>query len=192
MKGSTWRRVAALLIATVALWLVVGVAGSLGTWLWWLVAAAPMAAFVAAPFALYWISGGRTWPTWVAFVPALVLLMTALAVPGDFYMRELGTPAAATVGEATCTDNGEGRCLYNYTLYDGAGRVLPGEFRDTVEYAAGSRLDVVTDPRGYFGPRLAADVRSRVFEVITLIAFALYLLVVVAAGLIGRRPVTSS
>lgn len=187
MLRQTWIQVAALLLGTAVLWLVVGVAGSLGTWLWWLIAAVPMAAFIAAPFALYWISAGRTWPTWVAFLPALVLLMTALAVPGDWYMRTAGTPATAVVGDATCAETREGRCLYNYTLLDRDGQPLEGEFRDTVEYSPGSEMQVVTDPRGVFGPRLAIDVQSRVFEVITLIAFAVYALVAAAAGIIGAR-----
>ncbi|MEU4426445.1 hypothetical protein AB0F81_37965 [Actinoplanes sp. NPDC024001] len=190
LERGTWGRVAALLAATVALWLVVGVAGALGTWLWWLVAAVPMAAFVAGPFLLYRVSAGRTWPTWVAFLPVLVLLMTALAVPGDLYMRTEGTPAAATVAEAVCAETREGRCLYSYTLRDQDGQELAGDFRDTVEYPPGSRIDVVTDPRGIFGPRLAVDVQSRVFEVITLIAFGLYALIALIAGFVGdrRRP----
>ena len=192
MKGTTWRRVAVLLVAMIALWVVVGVTGSLGAWWWWIIAAGPMAAMAAAPFGLFWISRGRTWPTWVAFLPALTLMMTALAVPGDCYMREFGTPASATVGAVTCSETSEDRCLYSYTLHDAAGRVLPGEFRDTVEYAAGSRIEVVTDPRGLFGPRLAVDVRSRVFEVITLIAFGLFALVTLIAGAVGRRRLSES
>jgi hypothetical protein len=187
VNWKTVRRVVALNAVVVALWLVVGVAGALGTWLWWLVAALPMAALVAAPFALYRISEGRTWPTWVGFVPALVLLLTALAVPGDWYMRTAGAPVAATVGAATCMENRDGGCLYSYALHDPAGARLPGDFRDTAEHAAGSRIDVLTDPREIFGPRPADEVNSRVFDVITLVAFLMFVAVTIAAGVIGDR-----
>jgi hypothetical protein len=186
----TWktvRRVVALNAVVVALWLVVGVAGALGTWLWWLVAALPMATLVAAPFALYRISEGRTWPTWVGFVPALVLLLTALAVPGDWYMRAAGTPVAATVGAVSCVENRDGSCLYSYVLHDPAGERLPGDFRDTAEHPQGSRIDVLTDPREIFGPRPADEVDSRVFDVITLVAFLVFAAITIAAGVIGNR-----
>jgi hypothetical protein len=187
MKLKTLRRVAVLNAAVVALWLVVGVAGALGTWLWWLVAALPMAALVAAPFALHRISDGRTWPTWVGFVPVLVLLLTALAVPGDWYMRAAGIPVTATVGAATCVENRDGGCLYSYVLHDATGERLPGDFRDTAEHPEGSGIEVLTDPRGIFGPRPAGEVNSRVFDVITLVAFLFLVAITVAAGVIGDR-----
>ncbi|WP_146169437.1 hypothetical protein [Actinoplanes italicus] len=97
MKWGTVRRVAVLNAVVVAVWLVVGVAGALGTWLWWLVAALPMAALVAGPFARYRISEGRTWPTWVGFVPVLVLLLTALAVPLQLRAARRDRRAAASL-----------------------------------------------------------------------------------------------
>ncbi|GGM73467.1 hypothetical protein ACFFX1_47360 [Dactylosporangium sucinum] len=176
-------RAVALIAATAVVWLVAGAAGALGSWWWWVVAAVPTAALLAAPFLLYWISKGRTGPTWVAFAAMLVLVPTAYAVPGDWYLRLAGDPVTTVVMSARCSENRDGRCLYNYTLAD-----VEGEYRDTAEYPPGTSLQVVTDPRGVFGPRLAADLDGRVFDIAAAVAFALFAAAAIAAALLGRTP----
>ncbi|WP_433040343.1 hypothetical protein [Dactylosporangium sp. CS-033363] len=176
-----------LVAATALVWLAAGIAGALGGWLWWAVAALPTAALLAAPIVLYKTSGGRTWPTWVAYGFVFVLLLTAYAAPGDWYMRAAGSRTTATVREVACMETSQGRCLYHYTLHDPAGTPLPGVFRDSVEYEYGAPLDVVVDPRNLLAPRLAADLDSRVFDVLTLVAFAGFAATVAAAHLAGRR-----
>ncbi|MEV8515177.1 hypothetical protein [Dactylosporangium sp. NPDC051484] len=187
-RGS-WPHAALLVGATALVWLIAGVAGALGSWVWWAVAALPTAALLVAPILLFWLSGERTWPTWVAFAFVFVLLLTAYAGPGDWYLRAAGTRTTATVREMSCleTSTRHGRCLYRYTLHDASGAPLPGEFRDTVVYEYGSPVDVVVDPRGLLGPRLAADLDSRVFDVMALVGFAGFAATVAGATAVGRR-----
>ena len=147
MQRRVWATAGGLLLATAATWLVVGVAAALSTTLWWIIAAVPMLGLLFAPFSLARFSGGRTWPSWVAFPFTLALMLTAYAVPGDWYLREADTRVTATVQDASCMQTKEGRCLYAYTLTGPEGVELPGDFRDTAQYPAGSAVDVVTDPR---------------------------------------------
>jgi hypothetical protein len=188
MQRRVWARAGGLLLATAAIWLVVGIAAALGTTLWWIIAAVPMLGLLFAPFSLARFSGGRTWPSWVAFPCTLALMLTAYAVPGDWYLREAGTRVTATVQDASCMQTKEGRCLYAYTLTGPEGAELPGDFRDTAQYPAGSAVDVVTDPRGYLGPRLAVDLQTRAFEIAALVAYAGFAAATAAAVLVGRRP----
>ncbi|MER7276513.1 hypothetical protein ABT369_18925 [Dactylosporangium sp. NPDC000244] len=186
------RRHAALLVAaTAVVWLIAGVAVALGGRMWWAVAALPIAALLVPPILLFRLSGERTWPTWVAFGFVFVLLLTAYAGPGDWYLRAAGTRTTATVREVSCPaptrDARTNRCLYTYKLYDASGAQLPGEFRDTVEYEYGSPVDVVVDPHGLLGPRLAADLDTRVFDVLALAGFAGFAATVAAAAHAGRR-----
>ncbi|WP_238016721.1 hypothetical protein KZZ52_19580 [Dactylosporangium sp. AC04546] len=176
-------RAVALIVATAVVWLLAGAAGALGSSWWWLVAAVPTVALLAAPFLLYPISKGRTGPAWVAFAAMLALLPTAYAVPGDWYMRYAGERTSTVVMSATCSENRDGRCLYNYTLAD-----VEGEYRDTAEYPPGTPLEVVTDPRGVFGPRLAVDLESRIFDIAAAVAFALFAAAAITAALLGRTP----
>ncbi|MEV6929374.1 hypothetical protein AB0M46_33460 [Dactylosporangium sp. NPDC051485] len=179
---------AALLVAATALvWLIAGVAGALGGWMWWAVAAVPTVALLVVPILLFWLSGERIWPTWVAFAFVFVLLLTAYAGPGDWYLRAAGTRTTATVREVSCLETRNGRCLYRYRLHDASGAPLPGEFRDTAEYEYGSPVDVFVDPRGLLGPRLAADLDSRAFDVMALVGFAGFAATVAAATAVGRR-----
>ncbi|MER7002772.1 hypothetical protein ABT297_06965 [Dactylosporangium sp. NPDC000555] len=186
MRRGSWPHAALLVAATALVWLIAGVAGALGSWVWWAVAALPTAALLVAPILLFWLSGERTWPTWVAFAFVFVLLLTAYAGPGDWYLRAAGTHTTATVREVSCLETSRGRCLYRYTLHDASGTPLPGEFRDTVEYEYGSPVDVVVDPRGLLGPRLAADLDSRVFDVMALVGFAGFAATAAAATAVGR------
>ncbi|BCJ68453.1 hypothetical protein GCM10009779_50340 [Polymorphospora rubra] len=186
-RAGTW--VAVLLAVTVLTWLVVGVATALGGWIGWLVAAVPIVVFIALPFSLYWLSEGRTGPSWVALIFTIALLVTAVAVPGDRYMRAVGTPVTATVSDVSCSyENRSGRCLYDYTLRGPDGRTLPGAFQDTVEYPPGSSLSVVADPRGVIAPRLAADLETTwIFDIATLVAFAGFAATAVLAAVLGER-----
>ncbi|MFF5225158.1 hypothetical protein [Dactylosporangium sp. NPDC000521] len=187
MSPGRWPHAALLVAATSLVWLIAGFAGALGGSLWWVVAAVPSAALLVVPFLLFRLSAERIWPTWVALGFVFVLLLTAFAGPADWYLRAAGTRTTATVRDVSCMESRDGRCLYNYTLHDAAGEPLPGEFRDTVEYESGAAVDVVVDPRGLLGPRLAADLDSRVFDVITLIGFAGLAATIAAATALGRR-----
>ncbi|UWZ34084.1 hypothetical protein Drose_22820 [Dactylosporangium roseum] len=174
-------RAVALIAGTAVLWLLTGAASALGFALWWVVAIVPTLGLLAAPFLLFGISKGRTGPTWGALAAMLVLLPTAYAVPGDWYMRQTGVPTTSIVMSATCTEDRTGRCLYNYTIAD-----VEGEYRDTAEYPPGTRLELVIDPHGFFGPRLAADLESRVFDIAAAGAFLGFSAAAVAAALLAR------
>jgi hypothetical protein len=187
MAWRTWGKAGGLLLATAGLWLVVGVGAALGTGLWWLITAGPLVAMLYTPFWLGRFSGRWTWPTWVAFPFTLALMLTAYAVPGDWYMREYGARVTGTVQDASCTETKEGRCFYAYTLTGPDGSDLPGDFRDTVEYQQGAAIDVVIDPRGNLGPRLAVDLETRAFEISAVVAYAGFAAATVAAVLAGRR-----
>ncbi|GAA2642058.1 hypothetical protein GCM10010399_89930 [Dactylosporangium fulvum] len=175
-------RAVALIAGTALLWLLTGAASALGFSLWWVVAIVPTLGLLAAPFLLFGVSKERTGPTWGALAAMLVLLPTAYAVPGDWYMRQAGVPTTSIVMSATCTTDRNGRCLYNYTIAD-----VKGEYRDTAEYAPGTRLELVIDPHGIFGPRLAADLESHVFDIVAVGAFAGFAAAAVAAALMGRN-----
>ncbi|MEV7228709.1 hypothetical protein AB0M79_17045 [Polymorphospora sp. NPDC051019] len=186
-RAGIW--VAGLLAVTVLAWLVLGVGSALASPVWWLVAAVPIVVFIALPFSLYWLSEGRTGPSWVAFVFAIVLAGSAFAVPAEWHMRAVGNPVTATVGDATCHYNARtGRCLYSYTLTGPDGTTLPGKLQETGEYPPGSSLEVITDPLGVFAPRLAVDLETTwVFEVAALVAFAGFAGAIVVAAVLGER-----
>ncbi|ROO86551.1 hypothetical protein EDD29_4124 [Actinocorallia herbida] len=130
-------------------------------------------------------------PAWAAVATCLLAGLPLLAlqqagVPANLYLRAAGDRTqAVVVGVEHVTTKRGGYDVYRLAGADG--RTIDGDLEGAADgLAPGAPLDVVVDPAGILEPRLAAETDDRDHDILGLVAFAAWTLLVAMTLVLGE------
>ncbi|MBB2912515.1 putative membrane protein YgcG [Streptosporangium becharense] len=178
------------LAAVAVLWLLLGVvvAVDIPSWVEFVVGGVLFVTLMFGPvFAMMKISEDVPWALW-ALLPFLVALGgTAIALPGDHYLRTFGEQVTATVVDREWVEGRKRRDdHYRYVLHDPDGRPLVDDHTTSGDpLEVGETVEMLVDPLGVVEPRPPAS--QGVMETATWISGGWIALMTVVLSVMGER-----